>query len=199
MSTGSVTNWLADLKHGDPVASQRVWERYFEQLVRIASQRIRKNLRRTVDEEDVALAAFASFFRGIEQGRFAQLNDRHDLWQILLVLTERRVVDHIRRARADKRGGDAVVGESAVGAGGENGSGLAGIAGHVPPPDFALEVSEQLEKLLQALGDHELRELALCKLEGYTNREIVEKLGLSLRSVERRLALIRQIWQEDSG
>jgi RNA polymerase sigma-70 factor (ECF subfamily) len=72
---------------------------------------------------------------------------------------------------------------------------LADVADPGPTPAFAIEVSEQLEQLLQSLGDRALRQIALLKLEGCTNREIAERLSVSLRSVERRLALIRGVWQ----
>ena len=87
----SVTEWLNDLKKsGDPVAGQRIWQRYVAQLVRVAHRKLGKSSRRMADEEDVVAAAFASFFRGVEGEQFASLDDRDDLWQVLLILTERR-------------------------------------------------------------------------------------------------------------
>jgi DNA-directed RNA polymerase specialized sigma24 family protein len=37
------------------------------------------------------------------------------------------------------------------------------------------------------------------KLEGYTNEEIADRLGWSLRTVERRLQDIRQLWKQHEG
>ena len=51
-------------------------------------------------------------------------------------------------------------------------------------------------ELLGALSDDTQRHIATWKLEGYSNEEIAKKLGCSLRSVERKLALIRQKWTE---
>ena len=39
--------------------------------------------------------------------------------------------------------------------------------------------------------------MALAKMEGYTNEEIVGKLNCSLSTVERGLRLIRKIWQRE--
>jgi hypothetical protein len=36
---GSVTRWLRELKAGDPAAAQRLWARYFADLVRLARPR----------------------------------------------------------------------------------------------------------------------------------------------------------------
>ncbi len=44
-------------------------------------------------------------------------------------------------------------------------------------------------------GNAELRSIALWKLEGYSNEEIAGKLGCVERTIERRLQLIRQIWE----
>ena len=63
------------------------------------------------DEEDVALSAFDSFCRGAQRGRFPQLDDRDNLWRLLVVITSRKAVDlaqhegppEVRRRRA--RGG----------------------------------------------------------------------------------------------
>lgn len=193
-SDGSVTNWIRNLKRtGDPVASQRIWRRYVTRLVHAASRKLGNSPRRAADEDDVVAAAFACFFRGVKSEQFASLNDRDDLWQILLILTERSALNQLRHQRAQKRGGGQVLGESALGA--EGGvAGLEQYADQSPTPDFAVEVSEQLSKLLDQLDDQAMREIALRKLEGFTNREIAVQLETSLRSVERRLALIRDIW-----
>lgn len=55
-------------------------------------------------------------------------------------------------------------------------------------------LNEQLEVLLRQLNDEELRRIAIAKLECYKNADIVEELGCSPRTVERRLELIRQKW-----
>ncbi len=47
---------------------------------------------------------------------------------------------------------------------------------------------------LEALDDPELRQIALWRLEGYTNREISDRLDCTERSVERRMERIRSEW-----
>ena len=185
---------------GGSLAAQELWGRYVEQLIRLARKQLGRTPRRAADEEDVALAAFASFCRGVEAGRFSKLDDRDDLWQILIVLTERKAIDQIRRERAQIRGGGDVRGESALEAGNPSGSsppGLGRIVDTQPTPEFAALVAEQLETRLGMLDDETLQRIALDKLEGYTNEEIAQRRDTSLRSVERRLQLIRRTW--DTG
>ena len=66
-----------------------------------------------------------------------------------------------------------------------------------PTPDEAVEVAEECERLLNQLKDPKLRQVALWKLEGYTNEEIAKSLGCVLRTVERKLQAIREIWEKE--
>jgi hypothetical protein len=109
---GSITHWLDELKAGDPTAAQHLWARYFTDLVRRARARLRKAPRAAEDEEDVALGAFDSFCTAAARGRFPRLDDRDDLWRVLVTLTERKASKLLRRQRRLKRGGGRVVGVS---------------------------------------------------------------------------------------
>jgi DNA-binding NarL/FixJ family response regulator len=70
-----------------------------------------------------------------------------------------------------------------------------GIIGKEMSPSSILEQEEGRQRLLEALPDDRLRQMAQWKMEGYTNKEIAEKLGLVERSVERGIKLIREIWE----
>lgn len=55
------------------------------------------------DAEDVALSAFASFVRAVDAGRLPALNDRNNLWAILLTLTSRKAIKLVKHRSAKKR------------------------------------------------------------------------------------------------
>src|SRR5262245_41964796 len=112
-SDASVTFWIDQLKAGAQEAAEPLWNRYFQQLVRLAYQRLHGASRAVADEEDVALSAFQSFCRAAEQGRFPKLNDRDDLWKLLVVITERKSLNLVRDQRRLKRGGGKVLQEPA--------------------------------------------------------------------------------------
>lgn len=194
-SSHSVTRWLDQLKEGDSGASQLLWERYIHQLLRLARHKLRNANRRVADEEDLAISAFAGFFKGVREGRFPKLADRDDLWQVLLVLTERKAIDQHRHDGAKKRNEGKVRGESALDAGDSAAPGIAGIIDDQPTPEFAAEMTDQLRLRLSQLGDVE-RQIALGKLESKTNKELAKELGISLRAVERKLGLMRDQWQD---
>ena len=60
-------------------------------------------------------------------------------------------------------------------------------------PEFAAQVAEECQRLLGLLPE-ELRRVAVWKMEGHTNDEIASSLDCALRSVERKLERIRNLW-----
>jgi DNA-directed RNA polymerase specialized sigma24 family protein len=198
----SVTHWIDRLKEGDPDAAQKLWERYFRRLVGLARKKLRAAPRRAADEEDVALSAFDSFCRGAEQDRFPQLHDRLDLWQLLVVLTARKAIDLAQHERRQKRGGGATLDEAALPYpvdSSAQGAALEQFAAPEPTPAFAAQVAEECQRLLERLDSPDLRRVALLKVEGYSNEEIAAQLDCGLRTVERRLGLIRTMWKQDDA
>lgn len=184
-SSGSISRWLKDLKAGDSRAPQQLWERYYRRLVELARQRLRQDERRVADEEDVALSAFNSFFDGVLQHRFPQLADRNDLWKLLLRITLRKAADLVQHQNRQKRGGGRTL---------DDAPDWEHIAGSEPTPEFAMQVTEETERLLALLGELSLRTVAVMKLEGYSSSEIAQRLGCAERTVERKLRVIRSIW-----
>jgi RNA polymerase sigma factor (sigma-70 family) len=194
-SGGSVTHWVRALKAGDAAAAQKLWERYFRQLVGLARKRLHGARRRAEDEDDAAQCAFASFWRGAQQGRFPQLADRNDLWRLLVVITARKAIDLRQREGRGKRGGGKVRGESVFDAApGSEEPGIEQVIGDEPTPEFVALAAEELQLLLDKLGSDELRSVALWKMDGYTNEDIGARLGYAVPTVERRLRVIRKCW-----
>jgi RNA polymerase sigma factor (sigma-70 family) len=200
MSTGaSVTRWVTALKEGDQTAAQPLWERYHRQLVTLARRKLQSSPRRGADEEDVVQSAFHSFFQGVAENRFPQLNDRDNLWRLLVVITARKALDQLDREHAKRRGGGTVGGESRISPIDGDDAGIQAVVGDEPTPEFAAQVAEEYDRLLGALDDDALRRIAVWKMEGFTNDEIAGKLNCSLRTVNRKLDTIRIIWNEASN
>ena len=187
-SEGSVTRWIDQLQAGDLAAAQPLWERYFQLLVELARRKLLGAKAHAADEEDVALSAFDSFCRGLKRGRFPDLQDRDNLWKLLVVLTGRKVCRLMRDDRHLKRGGAQPVGAD---------QDLAEVLSQEPSPEFAAECAENCQHLLDLLGDAELRTIALSKMEGYTTKEIAGRLNCAPRTIERKLRLIRSLWESE--
>jgi DNA-directed RNA polymerase specialized sigma24 family protein len=194
---GSVTVWIEKLKAGDPAGAEQLWQGYFRRLVGLARGRLGGLPRAAADEEDVALSAFGSFFQAVEKGRFPRLDDRDDLWQVLVMLTARKANRLVRKAGTKKRGGGAVRNASALT--GDEEAELAEVIGREPTPEFAAQVADELRRLLDKLGDDELRAVAVAKMEGYSRAEIADRLGASERAVTRRVRVIRALLKDEEG
>ena len=198
----SVTRWLQALEAGEDDAARELWERYFPVLVKLVRTRLGDAPRTMADEEDVALSVFDSLCRGVSAGRF-DLRDRNALWRLLMVMVRQKSVDYLRHELAIKRGGNGVkvAGESAA-SDGTPGSPpadwirqeLEALPADDPAPDFAVMISEECRRLMAALRDDTLRQIASWRVEGYTSHQIADKLEVSERTVERKLKLIRERW-----
>lgn len=195
-----VSRWLDGLARGDEEAIRRIFERYFNQLVHVARKKLGDSSRRGSDEEDVAISAFQSLCQGAAAGRFPRLDDRHDLWKVMVTITARKAAAHLRRGHRQKRGRGDVRGESVFerAPSSERGPGIDRIQGKDPTPEVAAMVSEQCGHLLDQLQDESLKTIALRKLEGYSNDEIAVMLDCAPRTVERKLARIRQTWEAEA-
>jgi DNA-directed RNA polymerase specialized sigma24 family protein len=193
----SVTLWLQQFLAGDTdVAVKRLWDRYCQRLVALARGMIGDLPRRVADEEDVAHSAFDSFCRGVARGRFAELNDRDDLWRLLVTITARKASHFREYLNCEKRGDLSVLDQAALeqaGAASANAS-LDQFLAADPTPEFIAQAAEVYQLLLEGLPNDEFRSLAQWKMEGFTNAEIAAKLDCAPRSVQRRLRVIRLQW-----
>lgn len=191
---GSVSKLIKDFRSGDPEAFEGLWRRYFDRLVAMATKLAASQ------GEDAALSAFHSFHRRARRGDFPNLEDRNDLWVQLMTLTRQKIIDNRRREMALKRGGAVtVLRESDLpGAQDDGGPGFAEIVGHEPDPQFAAMMTEECRRLMDVLGDDNLREIALLKMALHTHQEIADKFGRSLSWVNRKLDLIRTLWGGES-
>ena len=189
----SISEWIAKVKDGDERAAAWIWNRCFSQLVDVARKRLAHVPRSVEDEEDVAICALTSFFDAAASGRFPDLSDEKSLWRVLSRLTQQKAVDAIRRHWKQRTHAGGNHGATSNGGNGQIRDSLADAADHVTP-EIAAVLEEEIRLLLESLGESELQQLALSKLQGFTNEEIAEQLGCSLRTIERRLYLIRRKW-----
>lgn len=192
---GSVTLCVNALKAGDLASAGVLWDRYFVELVRLARVRLARKRPHSMmsDDEDAALNALDSFYRGLAQERFPKLDDREDLWRILVTITSRKVDDQIEHELALKRGGRMKRIQSFE----EEEWILTRLSQMQATPDVAAEITEEFERRLNSLDKDDLKRIAVLKLEGYTSEEIARKLGLAVRTVARKLDLIRDQWRRE--
>ena len=189
VSEGSITRCIELFRIGDAEAAEKIWNRYFASIVSVARSKLGIVPSGTLDAEDIALSAFHTLYRAAAANRLPEMLDRSGLWQSLILITAGKVVDAKRREFSQKRGGmlaaktplhliDLVQTED-------------------KDPALAAMFAEQFELLLDLLEERELQEIAILKLEGFTNSEIAARLDCGERTVKRRLAVIRRVWEEN--
>jgi DNA-directed RNA polymerase specialized sigma24 family protein len=194
-----VSHWVLHLAGGDGEDAQKIWNDYFGKLVRLAHRKLNGMPLRAVDEEDVALSAMNSFYQGMTQKKFTNLQSREDLWKLLVTITARKATAQRRRYYSQKRGGGRIRGESVFGRrDDQSNGGIADILGTEPTPELAVALAENCQTLLDDLQDEALRQIALLTLEGYRTEEIAVKLGCVRRTIERKLERIREIWDHNT-
>lgn len=182
---GTITQWIKKAKVGDGEAARQLWERFFDELTALVRGRLNSRTRRVVDEEDIALDAFRSFFDAAQAGRFPRLDNRNELRRLLMSMAVRKAADaHVHEFRK-KRGGDfSAATDPAIH--------LDQVMDKAPTAETAIGVAEEFERVMSVIGDEKLQATAIAKMEGYTNDEIAREQDCATRTVERQLNLIRK-------
>lgn len=183
----SVTGWFHALKSGDEVAAHNLWHRYFQRLTEYAVRSLDQKV--LYDEDDLAVSVFDSLFAAVKEGRYNELANRDELWLLLVTIARNKTIDQHRYETRQKRRP-------------ENGELLTDSAGIVEDPqaspDWSVIFADEFERLLDSLGNEELREIALLRFEGHTIAEIAEARQCGTATVKRKLAMIRKIWEASS-
>lgn len=197
MDDNPVSLWIDELRQADELAARKVWEHFSARLHQAARRNLRAKTKRVYDEEDVVLSMFQSLCQGLVDGRFPDLHDRDSLWRLMLVISGRKIANRHRydqRQRRDDRRTltESVFSERQLDQGDQLGDGL---LSREPTPEFVAELHETSERLFAAIDEPDLKEIAMLRVEGFNDSEIADRLNCSRRTVQRRLTMIRRIWE----
>ena len=175
--SNSFADFLARLHSRDDAAAQELFGRFAHQLIALALRHIDARLRHKVDPEDVVQSVYKSFFIRYGDGNLNVVN-WNSLWGLLTLITVRKCAERAAYHRAECR--DAAR-EVSLQRGDEAVAWLEPF-GREPTPLEAAVLSETVEQLLADLDDEE-RPIVELSLQGYTTREISERLGRAERTV----------------
>ena len=79
----------------------------------------------------------------------------------------------------------------------EGANGLDRFVSQQPTPEFLALVDERYDRLMARLSSDTLRSVVQWKMEGHSNEDIAEMLGVSVRTVGRKLGIVRKSWAEE--
>ena len=179
-----ITDWIRRAEGRDAQSEEALWDHFFRRVVRLARTRMFALQATVYDEEDAAVSALNSLFRGIRNRQFPDLHDRHNLWRLLILITKRKVRAQWRR--------ESVRGQPASQA--DSQSAMAELLCNQPTPEFVTDVMDETEHLIQQLPDETLKRVALLRMDGLSTDEIAEQLDWTARTVRRKLERIRDLW-----
>jgi RNA polymerase sigma factor (sigma-70 family) len=180
----SITRLIRAVQDGSSSAVRPLLAAYFDRLVQLASKRLQNLPGLGGYGEDVALRSFHSVYQRLrDPSRPLDLAGRDALWRLLATRTISRAIDLIRRHRPAEVPGEQDVTQ---------------LLTREPTPDEAAELADECRRLLDALPEPELRQIALWKVEGYTNEEIAARLDCVPRTIERKVSRIRLLWKHET-
>ena len=175
--SNSFPDFISRLQQGDDAATQELFARFSHQLIALALRNINAGLRHKVDPEDVVQSAYKSFFFRYGEGKVNAVN-WNSLWGLLTLITVRKCAERVAYHHAERRDEAREVSaprrlESAA---------WAEPIGREPTPDEAALLRETVEHLFSTLDEDE-RPILELSLQGYTTREISQRLGRAERTV----------------
>jgi len=186
-SSSSFTDVMARLRSGDEAAARQVFQRFVHRLVGLARDRLGRDLRRRVDPEEVVQSAYKSFFLRYGAGKL-EVRDWGSLWSLLTVITLRKCVDRVDYHRAQGRDIRREASARVEATGSEP---WWAAVSREPTPEEAAVLAETVEQLLRGLEEDE-RPMLEMSLQGYTSKEIGERLGVSERTARRVRERVRK-------
>jgi len=191
----SFAEFLTRLRSGDDAAAQELFGRFTYQLIALASRHIDAGLRHKVETEDVVQSVYKSFFFRYGAGN-QDLSNWNSLWGLLALITTRKCAERAAFHRAERRD---MAREAAPPSRDEPAPWMEPI-GREPTPLEAAVLSETVEQLLTGL-DAEERPILELSLQGFTTREISDRLGRAERTVRLLREGVRhrlERWQRES-
>ena len=192
---GSITKLIASFGEMEEEAAQTIWDRFFERLCNYANQKIFKKHQRFFDGEDIAGSAMFALLDGLKHDKFAVIENRDQLWQLLTTIAARKAINRGRHHDRQKRGSGKIRGESVFNAGTSD----ANIANYMvcfDDPAHFVEFEMTCQELLSSLPDDQYRRITLLRMAGHTNREIASEFNCSTRTIDRKLETIRLVWSD---
>jgi RNA polymerase sigma-70 factor (ECF subfamily) len=167
-------------------SSRAVFELFTRRLIGLARGHLHLQIQHKVDPEDVVQSAYKSFF--LRYGEDALKSQKlDDLWSLLSLITLRKCADRVRHFATDRRN----VAREAANDPLDDLEPWREVIDREPTPEQAAVLAETLEQTLAGLAPPE-RPIVELSLQGYSTREVSERLGRAERSVRRVRERVRQ-------
>jgi RNA polymerase sigma-70 factor (ECF subfamily) len=185
MAEFDMDRFIQDLgRGGNEQTARQLFDTYVERLMALARKRISQRLASRVDPEDIVQSVFRTFFGRLKEGRF-EIADQDDLTKLLMRITVHKTLRQVAYHKAAKRDPSLETGQDDSAC-----AGLLELLDREPSPEDAVTFCDQLEHFLSKLRPQE-RQILEMRMQGYSNEEIADKLGIYDRKIRRILERVR--------
>ena len=178
-------------RKGDQDAATALYQLYVERLTRLIGAKVSSKMNARVDPDDIVQSALKSMLIRVRSGSF-EFGDDRAFWQLLVTIAVNKVHNKVRFAKAAKRD---ISRETVSGGDDQYDAYVASCLSRAPTSDEVVEFEELLEELFRHLPPREAKVLQ-HRMDGLTQQETAEKLGVDVRTVRRDLERLRDRLKE---
>ncbi len=182
----SLQDMLDCHREGDETAAWKIYQLYEERLVRLADRRIGRRLRPHVQPESIMLLVLESALGGIAKGRY-NVDVSGSLWNLLEKITDNKIRKKWTYFTAKKR--DI---RKEIRPDDDEEKDPLEVVPCEPPPDEAVILADQLEKIRSRLNAADFQILEL-QLQGYSHPQIAKQLDCARQTVRYKAKRIEQL------
>jgi RNA polymerase sigma-70 factor (ECF subfamily) len=177
-------------RQGDQDAARQIVDRYLNRLLTLARRRLSQRLASRVDPEDIVQSVFRTFFVRVKDGQFA-FDDQDDLCKLLMRITLHKTLRQVAFHKAGKRDPNLETPR-----GEHHHDQMMALFDQEPTQEATVAFLDQLEHFLGQLRPQE-REILEMRLQGHSNEEIANKLGIYDRKIRRVIEHVRDIAEKE--
>lgn len=197
LSSGSFTKLIGPFKDGDEQALEKLRQKCWPILVKLAREKLGGGRKASMEDEDVAQEVFWGFCRSFQAGKVPHLENRHHLFALLTLITLRKAANRFPRGKHAKK--VCVNGESALKFLTNFGDpsvpeGLAQLIESSYGPTDKACLKDFYSHYLNALAEDD-RAIAKQWLLGDSHQEIADATAWSVPTVRQKLKRILAKWR----
>ncbi len=205
---GETSAYVSELAAGDAEALGKIFALYHEVMIKAATRLTRRYRARGVfiEAEDALSGTFVRLLADARDGRISSMRHATEFWKEFLDLLHEELLAVDRKDHALKRGGpgSAPAVFTATGTIDELPSllrrlgldALTNMADDAPGPDDLALAKLEIEALLDHLNSPLMTEVVRMRLDQYSIKQISERVGMAIRTVERNLSAVREAYLE---
>lgn len=168
---------LVELHHGQDDAATKLYLRYADRLLSLASKQTAGDLRTRIDPEDIVQSVFRTFFRRASEGHY-QVPEGEELWKLFLVIALNKIRTTGAWHHAAKRDSRATISSE-------------GLQDGQTQDETSLTILHLVIEEMLATMPESTREIIKLRIAGNEVSDIAAQVGRSKRSVERVLQEFR--------